>query len=74
MLKGASLNAAPLFWIGLDGPGEKVLNSRSFSEQKKLRLTTKLFDVSDKIRTRDLLVRSQTLYPAELHLHNTSIL
>ena len=35
MLKGASLNAAPLFWIGLDGPGEKVLNSRSFSEQKK---------------------------------------
>ena len=90
MLKGASLNAAPLFWTGMDGPGEKVLNSRSFwgilpalrrggrggafRAQKKLRLTTKLFDVSDKIRTRDLLVRSQTLYPAELHLHNTSIL
>ena len=27
-------------------------------------------NVSDKIRTRDLLVRSQTLYPAELHTHS----
>jgi hypothetical protein len=27
--------------------------------------------VCDKIRTRDLLVRSQTLYPAELHIHLT---
>ena len=35
---------------------------------------TELCDVSDKIRTRDLLVRSQTLYPAELHLHSNSIL
>ena len=26
--------------------------------------------VCDKIRTRDLLVRSQTLYPAELHIHS----
>ncbi len=26
--------------------------------------------VCDKIRTRDLLVRSQTLYPAELHTHS----
>ncbi len=25
--------------------------------------------VCDTIRTRDLLVRSQTLYPAELHTH-----
>ena len=25
--------------------------------------------VSDMIRTRDLLIRSQTLYPAELHSH-----
>ena len=25
--------------------------------------------VRDKIRTRDLLIRSQTLYPAELHVH-----
>ena len=33
-----------------------------------------LNDVSDKIRTRDLLVRSQTLYPAELHLHSNNIL
>ena len=29
--------------------------------------TASYYDVSDKIRTRDLLVRSQTLYPAELH-------
>ena len=29
-----------------------------------------LFYVRDKIRTLDLLVRSQTLYPAELHVHN----
>ena len=28
-------------------------------------------NVRDKIRTRDLLVRSQTLYPAELHVHFT---
>ena len=28
------------------------------------------FHVRDKIRTRDLLVRSQTLYPAELHVHS----
>ena len=27
------------------------------------------FNVSDMIRTRDLLIRSQTLYPAELHSH-----
>ena len=26
-------------------------------------------DVRDRIRTHDLLVRSQTLYPAELHVH-----
>ena len=29
--------------------------------------------VCDTIRTRDLLVRSQTLYPAELHTHITFI-
>ncbi len=28
--------------------------------------------VCDKIRTRDLLVRSQTLYPAELHTHDVA--
>ena len=27
------------------------------------------YDVRDRIRTHDLLVRSQTLYPAELHVH-----
>ena len=27
--------------------------------------------VSDMIRTRDLLIRSQTLYPAELHSHSS---
>ena len=27
------------------------------------------FSVREKIRTPDLLVRSQTLYPAELHVH-----
>ena len=31
-------------------------------------------DVSDMIRTRDLLIRSQTLYPAELHAHIKFIL
>lgn len=29
----------------------------------------RLFTVSDMIRTRGLLIRSQTLYPAELHSH-----
>lgn len=29
--------------------------------------------VGEKIRTPDLLVRSQTLYPAELHPHNATI-
>ena len=28
------------------------------------------YDVRDRIRTHDLLVRSQTLYPAELHVHS----
>ena len=28
-----------------------------------------VLDVRDRIRTHDLLVRSQTLYPAELHVH-----
>ena len=27
------------------------------------------YDVRDRIRTHDLLVRSQTLYPTELHAH-----
>lgn len=29
------------------------------------------YDVRDRIRTHDLLVRSQSLYPAELHVHFT---
>ena len=39
--------------------------------KKPENLDSKGFPVSvcDKIRTRDLLVRSQTLYPAELHIH-----
>lgn len=28
------------------------------------------YDVRDRIRTHDLLVRSQSLYPAELHVHS----
>ena len=42
--------------------------------KKAVAYATASVDVSDKIRTRDLLVRSQTLYPAELHLHSNSIL
>ena len=40
-----------------------VLHTKS-RKPKGLRLA-----VSDMIRTRDLLIRSQTLYPAELHSH-----
>ena len=43
-------------------------------EKRLLQMQQPFLRVSDKIRTRDLLVRSQTLYPAELHLRNTSIL
>ena len=32
-------------------------------------LTTREIDVREKIRTPDTLVRSQVLYPAELHTH-----
>lgn len=31
---------------------------------------TPVFSVREKIRTPDTLVRSQVLYPAELHTHN----
>ena len=37
-------------------------------------LTTREIDVREKIRTPDTLVRSQVLYPAELHAHNSSII
>ena len=37
-------------------------------KKKHLLYADAFFHVRDKIRTRDLLVRSQTLYPAELHV------
>ena len=40
-----------------------------FVKLKKPCNYARLINVRDKIRTRDLLVRSQTLYPAELHVH-----
>ena len=40
-----------------------------FVKLKKPCNYARLINVRDKIRTRDLLVRSQTLYPAELHTH-----
>ena len=40
-------------------------------KEKHLLYADAFFHVRDKIRTRDLLVRSQTLYPAELHVHFT---
>ena len=39
-----------------------------FVKLKKPCIVARLINVRDKIRTRDLLVRSQTLYPAELHV------
>ena len=41
--------------------------------KKKNRLTAIPLSVRDRIRTHDLLVRSQTLYPAELRAHNCQI-
>ena len=38
---------------------------------KKPRKTRGSSSVRDMIRTRDLLIRSQTLYPAELRAHST---
>ena len=38
-------------------------------KEKHLLYADAFFHARDKIRTRDLLVRSQTLYPAELHVH-----
>ena len=42
-----------------------------FGKEEKKGTTPKndSLDVRDRIRTHDLLVRSQTLYPAELHAH-----
>ena len=40
-----------------------------FIKEKSVYPKIYAFNVSDMIRTRDLLIRSQTLYPAELHSH-----
>ena len=42
-------------------------------KEKHLLYADAFFHVRDKIRTRDLLVRSQTLYPAELHVHFSAV-
>ena len=72
-MRGAAFDAALLFLIARLG-ASRMKSRQVLYTQKKLRQTTELYDVSDKIRTRDLLVRSQTLYPAELHLHSNNIL
>ena len=46
-----------------------LLRAHFFAQKKHLRNADAFCNVRDKIRTRDLLVRSQTLYPAELHVH-----
>ena len=45
------------------------MTERSFEKKKTANHLVCGLDVSDMIRTRDLLIRSQTLYPAELHSH-----
>ena len=46
------------------------MNITIWTKKKAVAIATAFLRVSDKIRTRDLLVRSQTLYPAELPAHN----
>ena len=41
----------------------------SYNNKKPRKITFEVFNVSEKIRTPDTLVRSQVLYPAELHSH-----
>ena len=51
---------------------QSVLTEAVFVMNEKRKTANHLvcgLDVSDMIRTRDLLIRSQTLYPAELHSH-----
>ena len=54
-------------------PGQKETQESEMNDpditKKHLHEADAFFHVRDKIRTRDLLVRSQTLYPAELHVH-----
>ncbi len=45
-----------------------------FGHKKTLQRTVRLYNVGEKIRTPDLLVRSQTLYPAELRPHIIALL
>ena len=66
------ISGAAVFLDAADRADSIFLNT--WDTEKSCRMCDSFYDVSDKIRTRDLLVRSQTLYPAELHLHNTSIL
>ncbi len=47
----------------------QMRNVLKYSDTKKPHAFLHEVSVCDKIRTRDLLVRSQTLYPAELHIH-----
>ncbi len=46
-----------------------MLLRKIFEIKKPVSYETGIY-VRDRIRTHDLLVRSQTLYPAELHAHH----
>ena len=64
--------AAAGIFASKSGCPERMLNSCRFYAEAQKNLYRSLYrflSVCDKIRTRDLLVRSQTLYPAELHIH-----
>ena len=56
-----------LFYVSFDIPGG--VGRGCFLEKEKELFISTAPNVSDMIRTRDLLIRSQTLYPAELHSH-----
>ena len=49
-----------------------VSHSHGPMQKKWTRITFRSVSVRDRIRTHDLLVRSQSLYPAELHAHLTA--
>ena len=53
---------------------EKLNSGLYYRQKKHLLYADAFFHVRDKIRTRDLLVRSQTLYPAELHVQLFAVL
>ena len=54
---------------GIREPGRDVHTGPEHAESLRRYRLRDSVSVCDKIRTRDLLVRSQTLYPAELHIH-----